>query len=219
MSAPTVPRIDILPPSQLRVWPELVDVPKHFVLWGGTALALHLGHRQSVDFDFFSNEAADFDLLLSRTLFLNSRVTLRTPGSLSCMVDRGGLVRFSFFAVPNVLRPVKTPIIVKENSLRIASLIDTAAMKAKVVCDRAEQKDYIDIDSVLRLTPFSLSKILSAAKFVYGSSYEPLNTLKALSYFGDGNLAKLPQEVKTRLLAAAADTNLRNLPDASELKS
>ena len=48
------PRLDILPAPQLQLWAELGTVPPAFVLYGGTALALHLGHRQSVDFDFFS---------------------------------------------------------------------------------------------------------------------------------------------------------------------
>ena len=48
------PRLGILPPSQRALWPKLVAVRERFILYGGTALALHLGHRASVDFDFFS---------------------------------------------------------------------------------------------------------------------------------------------------------------------
>ena len=51
------PRLDILPPEQRRLWNELGSVPTEFVLYGGTAIALHLGHRDSVDFDFFANVA------------------------------------------------------------------------------------------------------------------------------------------------------------------
>jgi hypothetical protein len=46
------PRSDILPESQLRLWPELEAVPSDFILYGGTGLALQLGHRASEDFDF-----------------------------------------------------------------------------------------------------------------------------------------------------------------------
>jgi hypothetical protein len=46
------PRTDILPAAQLRLWRELSAVPDEFVLYGGTAIALHLGHRTSVDFFF-----------------------------------------------------------------------------------------------------------------------------------------------------------------------
>lgn len=48
-------KIDILPPAQRELWPELSRAPAHFILYGGTALALRLAHRQSLDFDFFSS--------------------------------------------------------------------------------------------------------------------------------------------------------------------
>src|SRR5258708_26588776 len=49
------PRLDILPPAQQRLWPELSETPEEFTLYGGTAIALRLGHRPSVDFDFFAS--------------------------------------------------------------------------------------------------------------------------------------------------------------------
>ena len=50
------PRLDVLPAAQRTLWPQLADVSRHsFVLYGGTAVALYLGHRESVDFDFFTN--------------------------------------------------------------------------------------------------------------------------------------------------------------------
>jgi len=48
------PRLDVLPEPQRKLWPELAGTPDHFILYGGTAIALRFGHRQSVDFDFFS---------------------------------------------------------------------------------------------------------------------------------------------------------------------
>lgn len=53
------PNLGILPPSQLELWPELAATPPHFTMYGGTALALRLGHRTSVDFDFFSAQSFD----------------------------------------------------------------------------------------------------------------------------------------------------------------
>lgn len=57
------PRLDVLPVAQRRLWSELSAVPDEFVLYGGTALALHLGHRTSIDFDFFSRRSLDLDSL------------------------------------------------------------------------------------------------------------------------------------------------------------
>lgn len=59
------PRLDMLPDEQRTLWPELARVPKSLVLYGGTAVAIRLGHRTSVDFDFFSSEPLDFDELFA----------------------------------------------------------------------------------------------------------------------------------------------------------
>jgi hypothetical protein len=49
------PNLSVLPEPQRQLWAELRNTPKTLVLYGGTALALRLGHRQLEDFDFFSN--------------------------------------------------------------------------------------------------------------------------------------------------------------------
>ncbi len=52
--------MEVLPPAQKRLWPELRAAAElGFVLYGGTAIALRLGHRHSVDFDFFSEKPLD----------------------------------------------------------------------------------------------------------------------------------------------------------------
>ena len=53
------PNFKCLPAPQRRLWDELGTVPGEFVLYGGTAIALYLGHRESVDFDFFGNQPFD----------------------------------------------------------------------------------------------------------------------------------------------------------------
>jgi transcriptional regulator with XRE-family HTH domain len=69
MLAKFEPRLDILPDSQRRLWPELDAIPSDFVLYGGTGLALQLGHRVSEDFDFFSSSSFDAERLRSRLPF------------------------------------------------------------------------------------------------------------------------------------------------------
>lgn len=49
-----LPKLDVLPPAQRALWPLLADLPGEFVLYGGTAVALRLGHGLSLDFDFFT---------------------------------------------------------------------------------------------------------------------------------------------------------------------
>lgn len=210
------PDLSILQPPQRTLWDELVDVPKSFVLCGGTAVALYLGHRTSVDFDFFASEQINTDELLSSVPFLDgSKVTQRSPGTLTCLVDRGGPVQVSFFAVPKIHR-IAAPAIAENNGLQVAALIDLAGMKAAVVQKRAEAKDYIDIDAILEQGNFDLPMILAAAQLIYGPSFHPENTLKALCFFGDGNLPTLSQEVRERLVLAVKGVDLDNLPALPE---
>ena len=99
------PQLQILPTTQRRLWDELSAVPEPFILYGGTAIALHLGHRQSEDFDFFADAEIDVDALYRSIPFLHgSRIIQREPNTLDCIVDRGGPVKVSFLGLPNVRR-------------------------------------------------------------------------------------------------------------------
>jgi hypothetical protein len=97
------PHLEILPPAQRRLWDELGALPSEFVLYGGTAVALHLGHRASLDFDFFGWNAFDPDGLYRSLSFLHgAEVLQKAADTLTCLVDRGGAVRMSFFDVPGL---------------------------------------------------------------------------------------------------------------------
>jgi hypothetical protein len=208
-----VPRLDVLPAPQRRLWPELGRVPEHFAVYGGTGLALHLGHRQSVDFDLFSLQAIDPDALLAALPFLSdAMVTQRAPNTLGVIVDRDGPVRVSFFGVPALprLAPVH---VAEDNGLAVASLLDLAGTKASVVQVRSEARDYLDIEALVLDRRIDLPTALAAAAALYGPQFNPQITLKALSYFGDGNLRTLAEATQRRLAAAAAEVDLDHLPD------
>jgi hypothetical protein len=212
MTTNFIPRLDILPLPQRRLWDELSSVPPEFVLYGGTALALHLGHRESLDFDFFSNKPLDPAHLVPALPFLaGAIVTQREPNTFSCTVDRGGVIKLSFFGVPGIPR-LSPPLIAPDNALQIASLLDLAGAKVSVVQMRAEARDYIDIDALLTDGRIDLPMALAAGRAIYGASFNPQSTLKALSYFDDGNLRRLPQPVKDRLVKAVRAVDLDQLP-------
>src|ERR1035441_7725073 len=65
-----LPHLEVLAPAQRKLWAELSAVPGEFVLYGGTALALHLGHRESMDFDFFGSRPLDLSALETGIPFL-----------------------------------------------------------------------------------------------------------------------------------------------------
>jgi len=206
------PRLDVLPGPQRRLWTELVAVPEEFTLYGGTAVALHLGHRVSLDFDFFGDRPLDPTHLMPAIPFLaGATVTQRAPNTLSCVVDRGGDVKLSFFGLPELPR-LSAPSFAADICLKVASLLDLAGTKAAVVQMRAEAKDYVDIDAILLDGRIDLATALGAGRALYGDSFNPQNTLKALSYFDDGNLRGVPRAVRDRLARAVRDVRLDRLP-------
>ena len=111
------PRLDILPLSQRRLWGELTGVLPEFVLYGGTAIALHLGHRQSVDFDFFGINRLNRILALAIAFLAGAMITRREPNTLGCVLDRGGTCAISFFGVPGLPR-LRPPLVAPGNGLR-----------------------------------------------------------------------------------------------------
>jgi hypothetical protein len=182
------------------------------VLYGGTALALHFGHRESVDFDFFGTEPFEPRMLTGQlALLVGARITQQAPNTLSVIVDRGGPVRLSFFGLPGIAR-LEPPHRSADNGLQVASLLDLAGTKAAVVQQRAEAKDYVDIDAILSDGRVDLSLALAAAQAIYGAQFNPLITLKALSFFDDGDLGRLPEATKERLAAAARSVEVERLP-------
>lgn len=210
------PRLDALPSSQRKLWGELTDIPSGFVLYGGTALALRLGHRISEDFDFFSNREVLPDQLEREIPFLADASRLQSsPNTLVSLVDRGGPVKVSFFGGLS-LRRVRNPERSEDNGLLVASLLDLAATKVKVVQDRAEAKDYIDLSRLLE-EGIDLGDALGAARSVYGGSFNPILSLKALSFFNDGDLRTLSGTIRLRLSNAVGRIDVGRISEIPPL--
>jgi hypothetical protein len=203
-----VPNLSMLPPPQLKLWPELATTPESFTLYDGTALTLRLGHRTSVDFDFFSNAPFDPEHLGSALPYLEGAERLQiAPDTLTCRVDRGGVVLVSFFGGLG-LGQVAASEQAQGNALHVASLLDIAGTKMAVVQKRAEVKDYLDVDALLR-HGVDLPAALAAGRVVYGRAFNPLITVKALSFFDD--VPAIPAEVKKRLSAAVEAVDVSKL--------
>ncbi|MGA2127171.1 MAG: nucleotidyl transferase AbiEii/AbiGii toxin family protein [Xanthobacteraceae bacterium] len=212
MSAVFTPHLDILPPAQRRLWPELAATPSAFTLYGGTAIALRLAHRTSVDFDFFSWSPFSPMNLMSQIPYLAAGAVVQSSAdTLTMTVDRGGPVQLSFFGGLD-LGQVAPADLVSGPLFKVASLIDLAGTKAAVVTQRAEPRDYLDIHCLLTRAGLTLSDMLAAAGIIYGRQFNPLISLKAIAYHDDPTLAELPAAVRADLRRAVAATDPNRLP-------
>ena len=196
------PRLHSLPQPQRLLWSELAGVPRNFVLYGGTAVALRLGHRASLDFDLFSSDPLDSDALYRTLPFLVDSTPLqRGSDTLTVLIERQGTVKVSFFGGIGI-GCVDPPESTEDGVLLVASPRDLLGTKLKVLLQRVETKDYRDIAALLQRTQIPLAEALGAAQALYQEQFPPCEALKALVYFQGGDLESLEGEVKSYLTAA-----------------
>jgi hypothetical protein len=211
------PRMDILSAVQRRLWPSLRPAQDFgFVLYGGTAIALQLAHRTSVDFDFFTERPFDPEATRSALHFMaRAKVIQERPDTLSVQVPAeppsDEFVNVSFFGSIGIGR-VGEPRLTDDSVLWIASLDDLMATKVKVLLQRVEAKDYQDIAAMVE-AGVSLAKGLASARQMYGPAFQPSECLKALVYFEGGDLDSLSEAVKNTLIRAS--DSVRDLPDVA----
>jgi hypothetical protein len=211
------PRLDVLPPAQRALWPELARIPRVFVLYGGTALALRLGHRSSIDFDFFAHDPLDHHALERDIPWLREGDALQEEANTRTVFVRAkdGGVKVSLFGNIAFGR-VGEPALTEDGTLRVASLLDLAGTKVKALLQRVEAKDYLDVAALLD-AGLPIEQILGAARSLFGPAFNPLIAQKTLAYFEGGDLASLPEDVKQALVAQATrDVEVRPLPKLSE---
>ena len=182
-----------------------------FALYGGTAIALQLGHRQSVDFDFFSAAPLDKDALGQAFRFIADATPLQDqPNTLVVSANMpSGAVKVSFFGGRGFGR-VNDPLQSSDGVVLVASLDDLMAIRLKAILDRAEAKDYRDIAAMLA-AGVELPRALSVFKAMFHA--EPRTALMALGYFDDGDAGSISKREKD-LLVAARD-RIRDLPEVA----
>ncbi len=177
------------------------------MLYGGTALSLQLGGRQSIDFDFLTPQKVDADALSKGLPFLNGASLLQRANSTATFsVNCPEPARISFFGGLNIGR-VDEPRRFLDNGVVVAGLLGLAA-RVKVVQQRAEQKDYLDVCTLLR-NGVTLERASGAAQSLY-PEFNPIVTLKALAFFEDGDLGTLDESSRAQLIAAVS--SVRDVP-------
>ncbi|MBK8870543.1 MAG: nucleotidyl transferase AbiEii/AbiGii toxin family protein [Elusimicrobia bacterium] len=204
----------VLPKAQLSLWPQLKPTTTlGLVLYGGTAIALRLGHRSSVDFDFFTSAPLDKKAIRDRLPIVNrGEVTQEDPNTLSLLTHPVGLessnVKLSFFGGLRLGR-VGTPERTQDEVLDVASLDDLMATKLVVIMNRIESKDYQDIAAMIS-AGVRLDKGLATATLMHPHAFQPQESLRALTFFEGGDLKKLSRSEKTTLIEASR--SVRDLP-------
>ena len=207
------PKLNILPQEQAALWPSLRPTrDMGFTLYGGTAIALRLGHRQSVDFDFFTSVQLDKDALRENLPFLAKAAVIQdAPNTLTAISENG--VKVSFFGGLPFGR-YGEPETTEDGVLSVASLYDLMAQKIKAIHQRSEVKDYTDIAEMLK-AGVSLSKGLAVATDMFKPTLSPIIAVKTLTYFEGGDVGCLPRE--SRLILTKAAAGISAFPEVKRL--
>jgi hypothetical protein len=152
----------------------------NFYLAGGTGLALQIGHRDSIDFDFFKEGDFDTVLLIEKifVIFASHKliITQQEKNTVSCLINDS--IQLSFFGYHHsLLQPL-----IKTDYFNIASIIDIGCMKLSAITNRYIEKDYVDLYFILQ--NLSLSELLENFVKKY-PSFDKTLILKSLVYFDD----------------------------------
>lgn len=175
---------DVLPKRQAVLWKRFSSASEklkssRLYLAGGTALALQLGHRQSLDFDFFSQKSG-FGPNLHRWLQSFPDFILREmdENTLHAELQKTKVSFIGGYRYPLIRRPLEV------EGIQLASIADIALMKLLAITHRATLRDYLDLAAILR-GPISLGTLLTLSRKKYGKRFNFLIPLKALVSFED----------------------------------
>jgi hypothetical protein len=172
---------NILDAKRQALLPEFKKIAREtFYLAGGTGLALQIGHRDSIDFDFFTPNEFNTQSLISELerVFADPMLSITQveKNTVSCIID--GTVRCSFFSYPYPhIRPF-----IESEYFPIASIEDIGCMKLSAITSRSVEKDYVDLYFILKRVP--LAELLALSTEKHPSLDEAL-ILKSLVYFDD----------------------------------
>ena len=169
----------ILSDKQVELLPLVGEFKREYYLVGGTAIALYLGHRRSIDFDLFKfaplNRKRNLEKV--RSSGFPSVVTWNVSEQMNLVVND---VKITFFQYPFQIKASND----FEGMVRIPDLLDLAAMKAYALGRRSKWKDYVDLYFLLK-DRFSLAEISQRAVEIYGDLFSDKLFRSQLSYFED----------------------------------
>ena len=162
----------------------------NYYMVGGTALSLQLNLRESFDFDFCTSDMFNSDVLLSELKSIgNTEVKKNQKGTIDVLLD-GVQVSFFFYQnnlVENIVKNDEIP------NLRMASILDIAAMKVAAIGGRGAKKDFFDLYNIMKKCNIDTEKLGSAVIKKFGTNVNYVNMIMGLSYFEDAESEELPK--------------------------
>jgi len=171
--------LEILNDKQKKILPWLKEFSSSFGLVGGTALALQIGHRQSIDFDLFSNKPFNNLNLLGKIL-KHKKITktlIDHDGELTVVIE-GVKITFLYY-------PFKINFNESVNKIiKMSDILTLAALKAYALSRRAKWKDYVDLYFILKKF-YSLTEIINKAQQIFSGSFNEKIFRTQLAYFQD----------------------------------
>lgn len=170
---------EILSDNQKELLPLMAQFRREYYLIGGTAIALYLGHRRSIDFDLFKPSAINHKRNLDKIAAssFTHAVTRRVSEQMNLVVND---VKVTFFQYPFPIDPTAK----FENCFRLPPLLQLAAMKAYALGRRSKWKDYVDLYFLL-LDHFTIADISAVATQIFGDLYSEKMFRSQLCYFDD----------------------------------
>ncbi len=165
--------------NQTELLPLVKQFKKEFYLVGRTAIALHIGHRRSIDFDLFKfNPLRPKKIIETISGFdYPYLVTRRVTEQLNATIQD---VKFTFFQYPFKINAAAK----LDDILRLPSLLDLAAMKAYALGRRSKWKDYVDLYFLLK-DHFTFSQISDRSTDIFGQLFSEKLFRAQISYFED----------------------------------
>lgn len=175
---------EVLTKEQIDLLPLIKEFGNDFILVGGTAIALHIGHRRSIDFDLFSY--GEFNNAKIKKKILRYRKINKTyineAGEYTLMINN---VKMTFYSFPHKIKTSAR----LDKKIRLPDLITLAAMKAFALGNRGKWKDYVDLYFILK-NYYSLDEISKKGAEVFGGEFNGRIFREALSYFNDVNYSE-----------------------------
>jgi Nucleotidyl transferase AbiEii toxin, Type IV TA system len=172
---------EILNSSQLQILDFIATYKKKYYLVGGTAIALHIGHRESIDFDLFTDKVIERNKIkkaVADSKFQSSLI-IELPDQIHFIMNEVKLTFFQF--------PYKIPAVSQfENIIKMPDLLTLAAMKAFALGGRGKWKDYVDLYFIIK-DHYSIAEIAHRAKELFDQSFNPLLFYKQICFFADIN--------------------------------